>query len=113
MEYLHHFKSRINVLQASLPQLKFVPILQIKLSAALCRARKLSPEVAALICGGQPDEVVIPDCTQLKEDDFVAVLQQLSTGRSVYRRSQGLYVCLLDSSMYTKPRWQSLSCNHE
>lgn len=66
------------------PFVEVADSLQIKLSAALCRARKLSPEVAALICGGQPDEVVIPDCTQLKEEDFVAVLKQLSTGRSVY-----------------------------
>ena len=55
--------------------------LQIRLAAALCQARKLSPEVAKLLCSGQPDEVDIPDCTQLKEEDCVSMLELLATSK--------------------------------
>lgn len=49
--------------------------MQVKLAAALCQARKLSPETARLMCEGGPEEVVIPDCTQMSEEDVISVFR--------------------------------------
>jgi hypothetical protein len=46
---------------------------QVKLAAALCQARKLSPDTAKLMCDDAPDEVVITDCTQMNEEEAISV----------------------------------------
>lgn len=55
--------------------------LQTKLAAAVCEARKLSPEVLRLFTEGSPDEVDLPDCTQLAQEDLIAAFTPEMTVR--------------------------------
>ena len=55
--------------------------MQVKLAAALCRARKMTPETARLMCEGRPEEVVIPDCTQMNEEEAISVFRPAFTAR--------------------------------
>ena len=48
---------------------------------AVCKVRKLSPEIAKLFTEGGPGEIAFPDCTQLSQDDMTVVLTPAATPR--------------------------------
>ena len=49
----------------------------------------MSPEIARLFTEGGPDEVVLPDCFQLNQEDLILVLTPAVTPRQVHTLSQG------------------------
>ena len=51
------------------------------MAAAVCQQRKLSPEVARLFTEGAPDEVILPNCVQLKQECLADALREAGSPR--------------------------------
>ena len=56
-------------------------LLQVPIAAAVCQQRKLSPEVARLFTEGAPDEVILPNCVQLKQECLADALREAGSPR--------------------------------
>lgn len=64
---------------------------QVRLAAAVCAKRRLSPEVVRLFTEGGPTEVVLPECTRLDPPCLAAALKDCATPRCV---TAAVSVCL-------------------
>ena len=66
----------------------------------------MSPEIARLFTEGGPDEVVLPDCFQLNQEDLISVLTPAVTPRQVHTLSTRL--CILRAS---QDLWEFTHCH--
>ena len=75
--------------------------MQIQLSAELSKQRKMTARVAALMTEGSVEEVVLPECTQMKEEELLTALQPALTHRCAPRRVFSAHICLCLMRMRT------------
>ena len=73
------------------------------MAAAVCQRRKLSPEVAKLFTEGGPDEVVLPECTQLGQQEMIDALVPAATPRcaAIFSKSVTQKTVIYSAQLWT------------